>query len=316
MEFENLNDYHIEAAARLALAEYFEERGKVPLLPDGEYYERFCEMIAGLVDHHLGIAALEDGRLIGFLTCYKPWNDHFGTAGTFSPVHAHGAIENRRKRVYSLLYQKAAAQWVKEGVLSHAVALYAHDAEALNSFFWNGFGLRCVDAIRDAVPVPCNEFPDYTFGVLPASAIAQIVPLKNLLIDHLRKAPMFIPLSADRDTAKVKEENNRRKSRYFTAKDNDRTIAFIEIAPSGENFACDDPGMINICGAYLLPEYRGKGVYTKLLAVLLETIQLEGYTRCGVDFESLNPTASGFWLKHFTAYTYSVARRIGARIHS
>ena len=30
----------------------------------------------------------------------------------------------------------------------------------------------------------------------------------------------------------------------------------------------------------------------------------------GVDFESLNPSGSGFRLKHFTAYTHSVVRRI------
>lgn len=29
----------------------------------------------------------------------------------------------------------------------------------------------------------------------------------------------------------------------------------------------------------------------------------EGYTRLGVNFESFNPTARGFWLKYFTAYT-------------
>jgi hypothetical protein len=34
------------------------------------------------------------------------------------------------------------------------------------------------------------------------------------------------------------------------------------------------------------------------------------YTRLGVDFESLNPTAYGFWLKYFDAYTHSVVRRI------
>ncbi len=73
--------------------------------------------------------------------------------------------------------------------------------------------------------------------------------------------------------------------------------------------------MVNICGAYLLLGYRGKGVYTKLLAVMLETVQAEGYTRCGVDFESLNPTARGYWTKHFTAYTNSVVRRIDEPIY-
>ena len=38
--------------------------------------------------------------------------------------------------------------------------------------------------------------------------------------------------------------------------------------------------------------------------------QAAGYKYIGVDFESINPPAYGFWLKYFTAYTHSVVRRI------
>jgi len=36
----------------------------------------------------------------------------------------------------------------------------------------------------------------------------------------------------------------------------------------------------------------------------------EGYKLLGVDYESFNSTANGFWLKYFTPYTNSVVRRI------
>ena len=70
--------------------------------------------------------------------------------------------------------------------------------------------------------------------------------------------------------------------------------------------------MVNICGACMLQYHEV--VYTELLAFLLQTLKAEGYTRLGVDFESFNPTARGFWLRYFTPYTYSVARRIDERI--
>ena len=38
------------------------------------------------------------------------------------------------------------------------------------------------------------------------------------------------------------------------------------------------------------------------------------YTMLGVDFESINPSGSGFWLKFFHAYTNGVVRRIDERI--
>lgn len=316
MIFQNLNDNHIEQAARLALSEYFDERDKVPALPDGDYFDLFCSMISEMTGHRLGVAAVEDGKLAGFLTCYEPWDNHFGTTmGTFSPVHAHGAGKLDRRRMYSLLYQAAAEKWVKHGVLSHAIALYAHDAEAVDSFFRNGFGLRCIDAIRPVEPIITGEYPGYTFCEIPKEEISRAVPLKNRLIEHLLGAPSFIPLHFGFDREKLAEENERRKSRYFTASEARRTIAFIEIMKSGENFACEDAGMMNICGAYMLPEYRGSGIFTRLLSYLTDILAKEGFSRCGVDFESFNPTASGFWLKHFTAYTYSVVRRIDERIY-
>jgi len=33
-----------------------------------------------------------------------------------------------------------------------------------------------------------------------------------------------------------------------------------------------------------------------------------------VDFESFNPTAWGFWCKHFASYTHSVVRRVDENI--
>jgi hypothetical protein len=44
--------------------------------------------------------------------------------------------------------------------------------------------------------------------------------------------------------------------------------------------------------------------------MLIQDLKTKGYTRLGVDFESINPMAYGFWLKYFDAYTHSLVRRI------
>jgi GNAT superfamily N-acetyltransferase len=99
--------------------------------------------------------------------------------------------------------------------------------------------------------------------------------------------------------------------RYFVAKQNDVLAAYVKtLVDDGETFVCSTPGMQNICGAYCLPEYRGKGVYQNLLNYLIRTLNAEGFTRLGVDFESFNPTANAFWPKYFGEYTHSVVRRI------
>jgi GNAT superfamily N-acetyltransferase len=68
--------------------------------------------------------------------------------------------------------------------------------------------------------------------------------------------------------------------------------------------------MRNICGAFLIEEYRGRGIYQNLLQVVLTILRKEGVRRIGVDFETTNPTALNFWTKYFDCYTHSFARRI------
>jgi GNAT superfamily N-acetyltransferase len=326
---------HIEQATRIAMANYEEERASVPVLPPVSVFPD----LSRFADNRLGVAAFEDGQMVGFLCCYNPREHHFGlTRGTFSPIHAHGTVKTNRRMIYSRLYQAAAELWVQKGILSHAIALYAHNAEAVQSFFWNGFGLRCIDAIRPVEKLTCERKTSsraarnlcvstveiltceretgYESFELPSAEASKLLPLKNLLITHLAQSPMFLPNSQFTE-AEMVETARRRNSRFFCAKrkdDTDGIIAYIELMESGENFACDDPLMVNICGACMLPQYRGSGLYTELLAFLLQTLKAEGYTRLGVDFESFNPTARGFWLRYFTPYTYSVARRIDERI--
>ena len=71
--------------------------------------------------------------------------------------------------------------------------------------------------------------------------------------------------------------------------------------------------MKNICGAYLRYEFRGTGIFTKLLGYTFDCLRESNIPLCGVDCESINPEAYGFWTKHFTPYTYSLVRRLDER---
>ena len=90
----------------------------------------------------------------------------------------------------------------------------------------------------------------------------------------------------------------------------DQPVAFIIAELEGENFIQDTAGYQHITGLYCLPEHRGKGISQNLLNLMIRDLKEHGYSRLGVDFESINPSGSGFWQKYFTAYTHSVVRRI------
>ena len=88
----------------------------------------------------------------------------------------------------------------------------------------------------------------------------------------------------------------------------------MEVSNEGETFVAPGNVYRHITGAYCLLEYRGRGIYQNLLNFVINILKTEGYTKLGVDFESVNPSGSGFWLKYFNAYTNSLVRRIDERI--
>jgi len=319
---------HIEAAKKIALENYEEERKKVISLPEVKEIPDLMHF----ADNQLGVSAFEGEKMLGYLCAYFPMDNAFGTTfvkGTFSPMHAHGVIQTSntsqldrmdtvckysKEQIYSKMYQKAADKWVKAGILIHTIALYAHDEEAIHSFFFNGFGLRCIDAIRPMEGIteksehPDSITEDLIYQEVPRDEWKYMVDMNNQLISHLSHSPIFMnyELLDEKEFYRKKSQD----SLYFAVKRYDKYIAYIYITKEGETFITKDSSMVNINGAYCDIEYRGSGIYHNLLAYTIQTLKKEGYTRLGVDFESFNPTARGFWLKNFEAYTSSVVRRI------
>ncbi len=224
-----------------------------------------------------GVAAFEGGKMVGFLCSVEPFENVFRSTdvrGVFSPMGANGAVMENHGRIYAALYQAAAKKWVKAGAVSHAICLYEHDEEAKRQLFRYGFGMRCVDAIRPMETIDCVVCSGYEF------------------LDF----------------------SERNKERYFAAKIGGELCAYLEVSDQGETFIASGNPYRHIMGAYCMSEHRGRGVYQNLLNFVVNTLKTEGYTRLGVDFESINPSGSGFWLKFFHAYTNGVVRRIDERI--
>lgn len=312
MDISNFEKRHVEEAAALARANYYDERQFVKDLP------QVCAVpdLSGFAENGLGVASFEDGKMVGFLCCCEPFDNAFRATdarGVFSPMGANGAVPENRAKIYAAMYQAAAAKWVRSGAVSHAVCLYAHDEELQRQFFHDGFGLRCLDAVRPMELIDCEPCADYDFAELPKTECHLVYPLHLALNRHYCESPFFMnrrPETREEFLVSSMPE----EVRYFAAKQNGKICAYLKIAASGETFAAAGSSYRHIRGAYCLPEHRGKGVYQNLLNFAISTLKGEGCTRLGVNFESFNPTGRGFWLKYFAAYTNSVVRRIDERI--
>lgn len=303
---------HIEEAVELALANYYDERQFIKELPQ----VRVIPDLNGFAENRLGVAAIENEKLVGFLCCCEPFEHAFRATdarGVFSPMGANAAIARNRSKIYAAMYQAAGEKWVKSGAVSHAICLYAHDEELQRQFYRYGFGLRCLDAIRPMELIDCKPCAGYDFTELPKSQYHFVYPLYLALNRYYCESPFF--MNRKPETQEEFEISSVQDGgRYFAAKQNGKLCAFLKISASGEAFVATGNSYRHITGAYCLPEHRGKGLYQNLLNFTISILKREGYTRLGVNFESFNPTARGFWLKYFAAYTNSVVRRIDERI--
>jgi GNAT superfamily N-acetyltransferase len=312
MQFIRLTDQHIPDATALAREAYALEQRHIPALTAGDMSGVLADAISILVRHGHGIAAIDDDRdLVGYLGFFGPIERFFGSGtGCFSPLHGHAAADTDRRRLYSLLFQHASELMTAQGVDTFAITAYHHDYDAAAALSLNGFGIRNADAIRSIEPpLDVAPTPGITYEEIPWSAAGELLPLKNALVRHLRQSPAFV--ANDEFTPEsFAELLNERQTRFFVASDEDAPIGYMELADEGESYLTAAPDMRNICGAYLLPDYRGRGIYQTLLQVVLDTLRDEGVRRIGVDFETMNPTALHFWTKYFDCYTHSFARRI------
>jgi len=304
--------HHVNKAQELALMNYNEERAFVPSLPP-------LDKLPGLeyyTKHNLNVAATDGDQLLGFMCCHEPWDDLFGLCkGTCSDVHAHGAVKQNRAYIYDRLYQAAAEKWVAADVFSHCVILYEHDLETNDIFFKNGFGRRCVDAMRETTPITVSAYEGVTFRQAINDDADFIAMAGNQTGIHLSGSPMFMPYDGDETSEDAIKGLESGEYPCFIALEKNRPVAFFCIRKNGENFASDDSSVMNICGAYALPEVRGRGISEGLLSWLMDWLREQGYARCGVDYECFNYTARKFWGKYFTPYTNGAVRRIDERIN-
>jgi hypothetical protein len=309
----DFNDDHIEQAQIIAKKNYDNERKNVEILPE---ITEFPDL-SPFSKNRLGVSAFAGDKMVGYLCCYDPFENAFRSTkaiGIWSPIHGNGIIDCEYKNVFTRMYEIAAKKWVDLKATSHAITFYAHNDYIQNQLYRSGFGLRCLDTIRNMDEIKTIYQNKYNIYELEHNEFHLIFPIGLLLEDHLSKSPMFMRYVRDKiedgHEYKFAEWQIREKYRYFVAKNSENIIAYIKVHNEGENFIGDVINMKHIHGAYCFPEYRGQGIIQNILNFVIVKLSKENNQLLGVDFESFNPTASNFWSKYFKEYTHSVIRRI------
>jgi GNAT superfamily N-acetyltransferase len=283
-------------------------------LPDGvrPHIER-------LADAGHGFAAIEDGRLVGYLAGIRIPGFKGHATGFLATDFGHAALGDSAARVstYRKLYSVAAEQWLIADVLTHAITIPANDSAARELFVRLGFGMLVIDAVRPLPGQPIaarcrSEVQIVRAGVADAPLL---MPLAAGLADHLRRSPIFLRHEAPTLAEQIDWLRNDGQALWIALEDGE-PLGFIQCEPTPSDVAwhVQDSGTVSITGAFVKPECRGSGIADRLLAILLEWATARGYQRCAVDCESANHEGCDFWLRHFEPVCYSYIRRVDDRI--
>ncbi len=305
---------HIESAIELLSYYYQLEKNEVTtLLPFVDYKLLIIENLQILIKKGQGIAILENGNLIGFMTGYSIDNLFGNENGIHVPVYGHAAVLSRRAEIEQTLYTKAAELWVNKKIFSHSVGVFAHDQELLDLWHQSGFGNRCVDAIREVEPIHDIDmrlqFEEITIG--NASLVEKIHEEHNL---YYRVSPIFMPTQSEDALNDLIDWLCDNSHRMFCAKYENIIAGYARFQDNGESLFSVHDNMVNITGLYVLPKYRNLGIGKALIYHIVSVLDRDKIKRLGVDYESINPKANRFWKTHFVPYTYSLTRRIDERI--
>lgn len=312
MHITSLTKKHLPAAARLFLNRLAQQRHAVPSLPENmKDPERIENLLAKLLTATPAAAALIDGQLAGYLGAFLV-DDFRGTQrrAAYTPEWAHAAVNGKQQRIYPALYRFASAHWADSGCQVHAITLLANDQAAREAWFWNGFGLTVVDAIRPITPLEPPAPESAALRKAGHEDVELLADLEQEHWQHYKQAPIFMagvyPSSAA-EIEKLLEDNT---TSFWLAQVGEQAVGYMRFEGSGFGTAAvvQSDTITAITGAYVKPAWRGQGIAAALLDAGLHDYARRGFAACSVDFESFNPEAAAFWLRYFQPVCFSLTR--------
>jgi GNAT superfamily N-acetyltransferase len=308
----DLEDQHLQDAASLAVDRYRALQQQVPNLPARyEDVDVLLPMLQDLCGQAPGVAALQGGRLVGYMAAWA-LDDFRGQRAILSPEWGNGADLPQSRRIYEEMYARVSAAWVTEGRRTHLLCQLPHDRAALEGWFWLGFGMIAADGVRDLSPAqgPAAEIDIRRAG---PQDIETFLALGDALNRHLAAAPTFLP-HGDNPRSEHEAWLADPAHALWLAEDATGVLGFMKQGPASTE-ACTiirDEGTSSIVGAYTREDARSQGVGVALLNRVVQWASEQRYARCAVDFEPMNVLAARFWMRHFRPVSYALVRHIQA----
>jgi len=302
----------IPQAAALFSEKMKRQRLVTPILPEHMEREEFIfTRLADLFASNSGVAAMEAGQLIGYIGAFTV--DGFRGAtrrGAYVPEWGHAALEGNQAKIYPAMYGVISAAWAAAGCGVHAITLLAYNQEGQKTWYWQGFGLTVVDAIRPMQPLSPTPHTSFHIRKATLNDIPHILILDREHSQYYTQPPIFMPEQASWDASEWETFLTHPMNRLWLAENEDQPFGFIRF--DFNNFdgvaVTEAEDAVFISGAYIRPANRGQGAAAAMLDAALRDYAAQGLSCCVTNFKSLNPKAASFWMKYFDPVCYSLLR--------
>jgi GNAT superfamily N-acetyltransferase len=251
--------------------------------------------------------------MVGFLTGWH-LQSFRGQRSAYSPEYANAAELEDSPRICKEMYSQLAAIWVAEKYVAHYISLFPNDVDALRAWYWMGFGMIAVDALRGLDPLQGYDL-EVSIRRAEPQDLERVIELHDGLSRYMKGTPIFLPTERE-DRSYYEEWLCNPDKVVWLAYRNEEPVAFMRLGPASENVCIIiyEEKTTSIYAAFTKEKVRGEGIATALLDQALNAARASGYERCAVSFEPMNVLGSRFWLEHFRPVCYSVLRHIDHRL--
>lgn len=321
------HDDFLADAAELLAGRHQRDRAALPELPtrlENPAIARVAVQAAWRRPRTSGVAALSDGRLVGYLIG-DVTIDAFRGRIAWIRQGGHAIDPAVDVELYRDLYAAAGPDWLAYGCFKHYALVPAADDAVLGAWYGLGFGQeqiyalrRLTDEDRDAEREATPEGVTLRHATLDDGAA--LSEMATLIARHQAGPPVWVPVPPEylpelrEGYAELVDDP---EATVWLALRGDQVVGFQAYFSTEPSYA--DPltpkACIELKVAGTREGERSQGIGRVLTQRGLAEAQAQGYAYCLTDWVATNLLSSRFWPRQgFRPVVYRLMRNIDARV--
>ena len=255
-----------------------------------------------------GVAALRDGRMVGYLIA-SPTFAMRGLTATLISEHGHAVAPGEEAALYGPLYARAVEERTRDGAQLHLIGRFARDDATAAALDDLGFGAVVDERLRDLRDVPGGTERDPDLRIEASPSDARWDEVAEIAAEHAAYylgSPIFLAKDLGVDAARDDlEEHRRAADRLFVARIGGEIVAYLIVGACvgrTEGRLLAGTRTAQLRSAYAQPASRRHGIGSVLLQRAVAWARDAGYERLFVEHETANLEGGAFWRRHFSPF--------------